>query len=113
MIDGDEHTDLPFEVTLADAPHVLEYTWGDDLLRWELERAGEGTRLTLRHTVDDPSFMARVAAGWHLCLVVADRQLAGEALGPIRGEEAMDHGWEELRAAYAHQLSSGGATRPH
>src|SRR5579864_8333693 len=33
-------------VTRADAPHALEYNWGSQNLRWELEAAGGGTRLT-------------------------------------------------------------------
>src|SRR5580704_13943722 len=35
-------------VTQADAPEVLEY--GD--IRWELEASGDGTRLTLWHSID-------------------------------------------------------------
>src|SRR5579872_2143564 len=34
-------------VTRADAPKVLEYTWGGNAIRWELEAEGFGTRLTL------------------------------------------------------------------
>src|ERR687887_2350755 len=34
-------------VTRADAPKLLEYTWGDFDMRWELEASGHGTRLTL------------------------------------------------------------------
>src|SRR5262245_25908622 len=51
MIDGETREDLPSVVRRADPPSVLEYTWGDDLLRWELEPTAGGTRLTLRHTV--------------------------------------------------------------
>ncbi len=38
-------------VTKADRPHLLEYTWGGDLLRWELEPTETGTRLRLSHTI--------------------------------------------------------------
>src|SRR5215831_10890005 len=34
-------------VTRADAPKALEYTWGGNDMRWELEQVGSGTRLTL------------------------------------------------------------------
>jgi uncharacterized protein YndB with AHSA1/START domain len=105
MIDGDERQDLPGEVTRADPPSVLEYTWGDDALRWELERTDAGTRLTLRHTVADREFLSKAAAGWHLCLVVADRLLAGTPIPPIRGEEAMSYGWSDLNEAYSKLLS--------
>jgi uncharacterized protein YndB with AHSA1/START domain len=101
MIDRDTRVPQPSEVLQAAAPHLLEYTWGDDRLRWELEPAGTGTRLTLRHALSRPDLTAMVAAGWHLCLVVLDRHLDGDPVGPIRGQDAMDHGFEELRDGYA------------
>ena len=101
MIDRDVRMPLAAEVLRADAPRLLEYTWGEDRLRWELEPAGRGTRLTLRHTLAKPDMEAMVAAGWHLCLVVLDRHLGGDPVGPIRGRDAMDHGFENLRDAYA------------
>ena len=81
-----------------------EYTWGDDRLRWQLEPAGEGTRLTLRHTLTKPDMEAMVAAGWHLCFAVLDHLLAGQPVGVIRGRDAMNHGWEQLRDGYADKL---------
>ena len=101
MVDGDERTDLPAEVLRAEKPALLEYTWGNDLLRWELEPSGEGTRLTLRHTLAEPGMEAMVAAGWHICADVLERLLDGEPTRAIRGREAMDHGWAGLRDAYA------------
>jgi hypothetical protein len=47
-----------------------------------------------------------VAAGWHLCLDVAERMLDGEPIGPIRGQDAMNHGWQELHDAYAERLDA-------
>jgi uncharacterized protein YndB with AHSA1/START domain len=106
MIDGETRKDLPAVVRRADPPSVLEYTWGDDLLRWELEPITGGTRLTLRHTVDDRDLVPKVAAGWHLCLVVAERMLDGRPIEPIRGEDAKNYGWGELNDAYAERLDS-------
>jgi len=99
--DGDA---MASTVLRADPPRLLEYDWGGDLLRWELEPSGEGTRLTLRHTVSDRAWMAKVAAGWHICLDVADLLLSGERIGRIVAHEAREHGWEELDAAYARRL---------
>lgn len=104
MIDGDKAEDLPAQVRRVRPPSVLEYTWGEDLLRWELAESGAGTRLTLRHTIEDRDWVPRVTAGWHLCLVVAEALLAGRPIGPIRGDAAYAHGYEELRAAYAAKL---------
>lgn len=104
MIDGDRRDDLPATVRRAEAPSVLEYTWGDDLLRWELEPTGDGTRLTLRHTLRTPGIEDRVAAGWHLCFGRLDEVAGGQPVTAIRGRAAMDHGWEELRAGYAEKF---------
>jgi hypothetical protein len=85
---------------------VLEYTWGDDVVRWELARSGDGTRLTLRHAVGQRDLLAKVAAGWHLCLLVAEHLMDGQAVGPIRGEDAKRHGWDALHDAYAQELDA-------
>ncbi|MEO5839826.1 MAG: SRPBCC family protein [Acidimicrobiales bacterium] len=96
---------LPAQVTHCEPPTLLEYTWGDDVLRWQLEANEGGTLLTLLHTTDDPTMVPKVAAGWHLCLDVAERLLDGRPVGPIVGAAAMDHGWPALHDAYAAALS--------
>jgi uncharacterized protein YndB with AHSA1/START domain len=104
MIDGDTQSDLPANVSRADRPTLLEYTWGTDRLRWELVASDSGTQLTLLHTTDDASMVPKVAAGWHLCLVVAGHLLDGQPIGPIVGANAMNYGWNALHDAYAEQL---------
>jgi len=105
MVDGDQRDDLPATVRRAEAPSLLEYTWGEDLLRWELEPAGDGTRLTLRHTLRTPDIEDQVAAGWHLCFNQLDKVAGGQPVAAIRGHDAMDHGWADLRARYAAKFS--------
>src|SRR5947207_9660847 len=65
-------------VKRADVAKVLEFNWGGQDIRWELEplEAG-GTRLTLWHNIDR-RFIAMGAAGWHVCFDVLDRHLAGQ-----------------------------------
>lgn len=106
MIDGQSSQRLAGEVLRAEEPRLLEHLWGEGVLRWELERAGDGTQVTLSHTLDDPSLLAKVGAGWHLCLDVAERLLDGNPVGPILAGAAKDHGWEELRREYAKQLGT-------
>jgi uncharacterized protein YndB with AHSA1/START domain len=106
MIDGDVAENLAASVRRAQPPRLLEYTFGTDLLRWELVPTAGGTRLTLRHTLADRDFVPKVAAGWHLCLVVAEHLLDGRPIGPIRGREAYSFGWQELRDAYAKNLGT-------
>ena len=105
MLDGEEAVELPCVVTRAEAPTLLEYTWGTDHLRWELSPTDDGTRLTLRHRVQGPEWVPMVAAGWHICLDVADRLLGGERIGAIRGKEALEYGWNELNDAYRADLT--------
>jgi uncharacterized protein YndB with AHSA1/START domain len=51
-----------------DPPRVFMFLWGEDTLRLELEREGDGTRLTLTQTLRGEDEAARNAAGWHVCL---------------------------------------------
>lgn len=104
IIDGDTRQESPASVRRAEPPALLEYEWAGDLLRWELAPAGTGTRLTLRHTVQDREWLSKTAAGWHLCLVVAERLLDGSPVPPIRGRDAMRHGWQSLNEAYTQKL---------
>ena len=98
-------------VTRADAPRVLEYNWGAQDIRWELEASGGGTRLTLWHNIDR-RFISMGAAGWHICFDVLDHLLSGTPLGRIAGPEVMKFaGWQRLNAEYAQQF--GGETPGH
>lgn len=91
-------------VTRADAPRLLEYDWGGKDIRWELEPADGGTRLTLSHDVD-PHFISMGAAGWHICIDVLDHLLAGAPLGRIVAGDALKFGeWQRLNAEYARQF---------
>lgn len=101
---GEGGEPAPAVVRVADPPTLLEYSWAEDLLRWELTPTPTGTRLTLSHTVTDRSWLAKVGAGWHICLDVAERWLAGAPLGRIVANDAKRHGWESLNAAYAERF---------
>lgn len=90
-------------VTRADAPNLLEYRWGDNDMRWQLEATGGGTRLTLWHNIDR-GFISMGAAGWHICLDVLDRFVAGHPIGRIVAGEAMKFGWPRLNTEYAKQF---------
>jgi len=93
------------QVARADPPKVLEFTWGGQDIRWELEPlSGGGTRLTLWHNIDR-RYISMGAAGWHVCFDVLERALAGQPIGRIVGPDAMKvDGWQRLHAEYAKQL---------
>jgi hypothetical protein len=90
-------------VTRADAPTLLEYNWGGNDIRWELEAVAGGTRLTLWHNIDR-RFISMGAAGWHICFDVLDHLLGGIPLGRIVGGEAMKFGWPRLNSEYVRQF---------
>src|SRR5581483_11474066 len=91
-------------VKRAEAPRVLELDWGGGDLRWELEPIRSGTRLTLWHNIDR-RFISWGAAGWHICIDVLDRLVAGQPIGRIAGPAAMKFdGWKRLTAEYGKQF---------
>jgi uncharacterized protein YndB with AHSA1/START domain len=91
-------------VTRADAPKLLEYNWGSQDIRWQLEAFAGGTRLTLWHNIDG-HFISMGAAGWHICLDVLYHLLSGTPIGRIVGGEAMKFdGWHRLNSEYAQQF---------
>ena len=92
------------KVTRADAPKVLEFNWGEQEMRWELEPHGSGTRLTLSHKIDR-KYIAMGAAGWHVCFDVLDRLLDGHPVGRMVGPDAIRFGdWKRFNAEYARQF---------
>ena len=97
------------QVKRADAPRVLEFSWGGQDIRWELEPQGTGgTRLTLWHNIDR-RYIAMGAAGWHICLDVLDRSLSGQPIGRTVGPDAMKvDGFGRLNAEYAKQFGLEG-----
>ena len=98
-------------VTRADAPRLLEYNWGGNEIRWELEAVGGGTRLTLWHNIDR-RFIAMGAAGWHICFDVLDHLLSDTPIGRIVGGDALKFGgWQRLHAEYAKQFEVEGRSR--
>ena len=91
-------------VKRSEAPRLLEHTWGGNELRWELEPVGSGTRLTLWHHIDR-RFISWGAAGWHICLDVLNRHIAGQPIGRTVGPSAMKlDGFSRLQAEYAKQF---------
>ncbi|MGH7919856.1 MAG: SRPBCC family protein [Candidatus Dormibacteraceae bacterium] len=89
-----------------DPPSVLEFTWGDDILRFELKPDGN-TQTVLTLTVTMPEFgkAARDAAGWHMCLDNLAAELAGD-------RDHAEHGdpWREVNKVYIAQFGPEAST---
>jgi uncharacterized protein YndB with AHSA1/START domain len=92
-------------VTRAEVPKLLEYRWGDQDMRWQLEPFGDGTRLTLWHNIDR-RYISMGAAGWHICFDVLDRIFSEQPLGRLVGGSAMSFGWQRLNTEYGQQFGA-------
>ena len=87
----------------CDPPRLLEFVWGEDVLRFELEPAGSGTVLTLVDIFSELGKATRDSAGWHFCLDRLGIALAGQKQKP-------DAGWKELEAVYAERFGPEAST---
>jgi uncharacterized protein YndB with AHSA1/START domain len=102
---GNEEPPETGEILELDEPRVFAFNWrpGSDgeaqLLRFELEPDGDGTKLVFTHELPRPD-SAKVAAGWQLCL--DDLELA---LGGKPRAEFPEGRWAELHEGYAEQFS--------
>ena len=83
-------------------PKLLEFSWGSDLLRFELEPTHDGTRLTLLNAFDEVGKGVRDAAGWHFCLDNLELRLDGL---PSKSE-----GWQVLEGEYKERFPAEAAT---
>jgi uncharacterized protein YndB with AHSA1/START domain len=83
------------EVLECDSPRLLAFTWGEQMLRFELTPDGDGSRLVFTHALDRAE-TAKVAAGWQVCL----DELAARLDGWPKPEFPEDH-WSGLHEAYA------------
>jgi uncharacterized protein YndB with AHSA1/START domain len=91
------------EIVELDEPRLFAFTWRSSeqepqLLRFELEPDGEGTRLVFTHELPRPD-SAKVAAGWQLCLDDLEAALDGEPR-----TEFPEGRWVELHEEYADQF---------
>jgi uncharacterized protein YndB with AHSA1/START domain len=98
-----EHDGDPFDgrVLACDPGSLLEFRWGDDTIRLEIERDGDGSKLTLLDTFDELGKAARDAAGWHECL---------DWLAHDLDEAAPVQRWAELHPRYVEALGAEAST---
>jgi hypothetical protein len=83
---------------------VLEFSWGPDVIRLELEPRDGGCALTLLDTFGELGKAARDAAGWDECLHHLARHLDG-AEPPPSGER-----WSQVHPGYVEAFGPEAAT---
>ena len=89
--DFQEDPDNTGAVRAFDPPKLLEYSWGEELLRWELSPTSDGCLLTLTATYDDRPGSASFTSGWLLCFDALDRVLGGSAVSDQDYVELHEH----------------------
>jgi uncharacterized protein YndB with AHSA1/START domain len=107
---GGEAPTMQGEVIEHDPPRCLAFTWGDDMLRIELEPDDGGCVLHFVVLFDDAERASRDAAGWHVCLDLLERRLAGEATQAPTSDATPD--WRELYEEYQRRGLPVGAPVP-
>jgi uncharacterized protein YndB with AHSA1/START domain len=106
--EGDDLDGPGGEILEVDPPKLLVYTWGDDVLRWEIVPEGDGSRLFFSQTLAEGGTSgglpgtARNAAGWDVCLADLAARLDGEG---SRGVE-----WFPLFEGYVERFGLGEGT---
>uniref|UniRef100_UPI00289D0F44 SRPBCC family protein n=1 Tax=Brevibacillus reuszeri TaxID=54915 RepID=UPI00289D0F44 len=87
------------KITALDMQAVLEFTWGEDLVRFELYPEAEGCLLVLKEYINQmTSHTPKDLAGWHVCLDVI-AALLDEREVVSRMEE-----WKKWYEQYVHAV---------
>ncbi len=94
------------EIVRCDPPRLLEFSWGEDLLRFELAASDGGTALELIVTFGELGKVSRDATGWHTCL----DQLASELAAASQAAAGHADRWHLLNTAYAERFGADTAT---
>jgi uncharacterized protein YndB with AHSA1/START domain len=105
-----EHPTLPEatfdgEVLAFEPPRLLEFRWGTDVIRLEVEVNGDGAKLTLLDTIDELGKAARDGAGWHTCLDQLEHHLEGTTPPWSTSDR-----WREVHPAYVEELGPEAAS---
>jgi uncharacterized protein YndB with AHSA1/START domain len=100
-----EGGDFAGQVLTVEPPAVLEFTWGTDTLRFEVEPDGEGSVLTVLDTFAELGKAARDAAGWHECLDNLERALDGQQQPSAPGAV-----WKAVHPTYVETFGPAAAT---
>jgi uncharacterized protein YndB with AHSA1/START domain len=107
---GGEMPPTEGEVIEIDPPRSLAFTWGDDVLRIELEPDDEGCVLHFVVLFDDADRASRDAAGWHVCLDHLEEHLGGAATQAPSGEPTSQ--WRTHYEEYQRRGLPAGAPLP-
>ena len=89
-------------VVAFDPPKVFSFTWGGELLRFELLPEGAETVLVFTQILSHQSVAARNGSGWHMCLANLDALLGAGS----RGRDAWKDVYEDYIARMGPELGT-------
>ena len=96
---------LPHRVSAVEAPKLLEFLWGTDTVRFDIDPSDGGCTLTLTDFIDELGKAARDGAGWHTCLDFLEAALDGAAPGFTTGER-----WQAVHPGYTEAFGPEAST---
>jgi uncharacterized protein YndB with AHSA1/START domain len=80
---------------------ILEYTWGEDIVRFELKQEPEGCCFTLIETIQTiTNHTPKDLAGWHVCLDVINALLDGKTI------ESREEEWKKWYEKYVQAIDN-------
>ncbi|WP_342432290.1 SRPBCC family protein [Neobacillus sp. FSL H8-0543] len=89
------------ELTIVELkiPSVLAYTWGDDIVHFELDQEPNGCRLVLTEKIKTITpHTPRDLAGWHVCLEVISALLDGRTI------DSRKEAWNKWYEKYVQEI---------
>lgn len=87
------------EMRAFEPPTLMEFRWGDEILRFELTERTYGCALTFTVTFDEIGKAARDAAGWHASLELLDY-----AVTPATAPWSAPNRWRQVHRAYVERF---------
>lgn len=89
------------KITALEVNAILEYTWAEDRVRFELTVEPEGCKLVLKELISQmTSHTPRDLAGWHVCLDVIEALLDGRTI------ESRENEWNNWYPKYVQAVES-------
>ncbi|QQZ09683.1 SRPBCC family protein [Heyndrickxia vini] len=95
LFDMQDGTFEEMEITEFEMYSILEYTWAEDNVRFELYKEQDGCLLILNETINKmTNHTPKDLAGWHVCLDVISALLDGRTIESRKNE------WEKWYVKY-------------
>jgi uncharacterized protein YndB with AHSA1/START domain len=99
------HEGFDGEVLAFEPMSLVEFRWGPDVIRIEVQPQGSGCVLTLTDAIEEIGKAARDGAGWHTCLDMLECEIAG-----TERTWTVEDRWAEVHPDYVNKFGAAAAT---